>query len=1069
MESSLFQSLEWRSLGPHRGGRVVAVAGHPTEPGTFYFGACAGGVWKTTNGGSHWENCSDGYLTTAAVGALAVSPSHPEVLYAGTGEATIRGNVSHGDGVYKSVDGGRTWRNVGLRDTRHIGDIIIHPTNPDLVYVAALGHAWGPSEERGVFRTTDGGAIWERVLYKSPGAGSTDLAMDPHHPEVLYANLWQAQRFPHALSSGGEDSGLWRSTDGGASGTWTDISHNHGLPRGLLGKIGLTASPAQAGRVWAIIEARGEDGQDAGGIYRSDDWGDTWEKLNTEPNLRRRPFYYMHIFADPLDAETVWVLNLQCWKSIDGGKTFFVVPTPHGDNHALWSDPRDPRRRIQGDDGGAFVTFDDGRHWSTIYNQPTAQFYHVTADDAVPYNVYGSQQDNWPMRLPSMDLEGAVTWSAWAEPGGGESGYIAIGRQPPHWVFGGAIGNGDGHGRLIAWHPETHQRRNITIWPEVEGSGVGAETHHHRFQWTFPLETSPHDPAVLYACSNVVQRSTDEGASWQVISPDLTRNDPSKLGTSGGPITADNSGAEVYCTIFAFRESPHEAGVFWAGSDDGLVHLSRDGGQSWQQITPPDLPEWALISIIEPSPFDTASCYLAATRHKHDDLAPYLYKTNDYGQSWQLIVEGIPEREFTRVIRADPNRRGLLYAGTETGVYASFDDGDHWQRFQGNLPITPIHDLLVKGSDLLAATHGRSFWVLDDLSPLYQIDDSTAESDAQLFAPRPAVRYRSYGSPAAGAPAGYADYKGVGSLTVAIKTSIAPDGTKSEEVLDAGKNPPGGVIVHYYLKQTPEKVVTLRFVDADGTVLRTFTSDAKDPPQVPVRAGANRFVWDLRGERPAKLEQPKPPNPYGVDEEAGLAPWALPGEYAVELVVAGTTGTEPSVYRQPFTVYRDQRLSVSDEALREQFEMKVAIRDRLSQVHEALNTLRHVQSQVDSWTLRAKSAKGTEGDGQGDEYHQLNEVGAALKEKLSSLEGSLINVDEVKPQPGRNQLEEKLVALSGLIDESDDAPTQGAREVLAKLDMQVQEKLDALRHILEEDVRAFNELVGMLKLPPVGA
>jgi photosystem II stability/assembly factor-like uncharacterized protein len=1080
MDEQLFHSLEWRCLGPHRGGRVVAVAGHPSAPGTFYFGACAGGVWKTTNGGSHWENVSDGFFGTAAVGALAVAPSQPEIVYVGTGEATIRGNVSHGDGVYRSSDGGRSWRHLGLRETRHIGDLVIHPTNPDLVYVAAFGHAWGPNEERGVFRTTDGGQTWERVLYRSARAGCTDLAMDPHHPEVLYANLWQAQRYPHAMHSGGEDSGIWRSTEAGATWTWTELTHNKGLPKGLLGKVGLAASPAQAGRVWALIEAKGEDGQDAGGLYRSDDWGENWQRINSDMNLRRRPFYYMHVIADPQDAETMWVLNVQCWKSVDGGKTFDVTPTPHGDNHALWIDPRDSRRRIQGDDGGAYVTFDDGRHWSSIYNQPTAQFYHVTTDDAVPYYVYGSQQDNWPMRLPSMSMEGAITWGDYVEPGGGESGYIAISgrstagsRVPPYTVFGGAIGNGPGHGRLTAWDSATGQKRNITVWPEVEGNGVGAETHKYRFQWTFPLEVSPHDPRMLYACSNVVHRSTDEGTSWQVLSPDLTRHDPSTLGASGGPITADNSGAEVYGTIFAFRESPHEAGVFWAGSDDGLVYGSRDGGASWQDITPPDLPPWALISVLEPSPHDAATCYLAATRYQLDDLTPYLYRTDDYGASWQRITAGMPAHEFTRVIRADPARRGLLYAGTETGVYVSFDDGGHWQRFQGNLPVAPIHDLAIKGSDLLAATHGRSLWILDDLSPLHQLDETTVGADVKLFAPRPVIRYRTYSYPPGGGPAGYADYKGIGSFMVAVQMAEAPDGTKAEHLLDAGKNPPSGVIVHYYLKQVPEKPVTLRFLDAGGAVLRSFTSDAKDPPHVPVRAGANRFVWDLRGGRPTKLESPKPSGPYSEVEEAeaGVAPWVLPGEYAVELIVDGPTASglaadgsgppafPPSVHRERFTVCRDPRLAVSDEDLRAQFELKTAIRDRVSQVHEAVNALRRVRGQIEGWVARAQVD---------DQRARLSAAAVPLKEQLTAIEGALINVDAEKPQPGRNRLEEKLIALSGLIDESDHAPTQGAREVFAKLDAQCQEQREALRRVLEEDVRAFNELVRALDVPPVG-
>src|SRR5262245_54483491 len=725
MDDKLFRSLEWRCIGPHRGGRVVAVAGHPTDHGTFYFGGCAGGVWKTTSGGAVWENISDGSFTTSAIGAIAVAPSAPNVLYVGTGEATIRGNVSHGDGVYKSIDGGRTWRNTGLGDSRHIGDIVVHPANPDIAYVAALGHAWGSNAERGVFRTRDGGATWEKVLYKSDRAGAVDLAMDPHHPEVLYATIWQVQRHPHALVSGGEDSGLWKSTDGGD--TWIEISRNKGLPTGLLGKLGVAASPAQPGRVWALVEAApdpekakakgkgkkskdpDEEEKDAGGLFRSDDWGATWERINTEPDLRRRPWYYMHIYADPQNANTLWILNLQLWKSTDAGKTFIAIPEPHGDNHDLWIDPRDSNRMIEGNDGGACVTFDGARTWSSLLNQATAQFYHVVADDQFPYNVYGSQQDNWAMRLPSRETEGAITWKDYVEPGGGESGYIAISPKPPHKVFGGGIGTGSGHGRLIAWNPETGQKRNITVWPEVQTSGIRggcAQRLTYRFQWSFPIRCSPHGPDPLYVCSNHVHRSTDEGATWEVISPDLTRNDPDRQGPSGGPITADNSGAEIYCTIFAFRESPHERGVFWAGSDDGLVHLSRDGGASWQNVTPPELPEWSLVSLLEPSPHDPATVYLAATRYKLDDTAPYLFKTSDYGATWTKITGNLPHGALARVIREDPSRRGLLYCGTETGLYISFDDGVNWLRFQCNLPVTPIHDVIVKGTDLVVASHG---------------------------------------------------------------------------------------------------------------------------------------------------------------------------------------------------------------------------------------------------------------------------------------------------------------------------------------------------------------------------
>ncbi|HEX6796976.1 MAG TPA: hypothetical protein VF116_04575 [Ktedonobacterales bacterium] len=1071
MDEALFRSLEWRCIGPHRGGRVVAVAGDPTDPATFYFGACAGGVWKTTSGGALWENVSDGFFGTSAIGALAVAESAPNVVYAGTGEATIRGNVSHGDGVYRSSDGGHSWQHVGLDDTRHIGDLVIHPTNPDVAYVAALGHAWGPNAERGVFRTRDGGKTWEKVLYKSERAGAVSLAMDPHHPDTLYATIWQTQRMPYTLWSGGEESGLWRSTDGGD--TWTDLSRHKGLPQdGVYGKIGVAASPAQPGRVWALIEASDVQGEDAGGLYRSDDWGETWEKQTDKPELRKRPWYYMHIYADPQHADTVWVLDLAVWKSTDGGKTFVEVPDPHGDNHDLWIDPHDSRRMIEGNDGGACVTYDGGRTWSSILNQPTAQFYHVTADDEVPYNVYGSQQDNWAMRLPSLDFEGAISWKDYVEPGGGESGYIAISKKPPHKVFGGGTGTGNGHGRLIAWDPRTDQKRNVTLWPEVHGSGVGAEEHRYRFQWTFPVEFSPHDPDALYICSNHVHVSRDEGSSWEAISPDLTRNDPEKLRASGGPITADNSGAEIYCTIFAFRESPHEAGVFWAGSDDGLIHLSRDGGATWQNVTPPGLPEWSLVSIVEPSPHASApgTAYVAATAYKLDDRRPYLFKTDDYGASWSAIAEGLPEEAITRVIREDPSRRGLLYAGTETGVFISFDDGAHWQPFQGNLPVTPIHDLMVKGTDLLAATHGRSFWILDDLSPLHQMQADQDSAPATLYAPRETVRFRVYdrSGMSSSNPPGYANYQLTGPVTVAYRDTVKADGTKTKRYFDAGQNPPIGVIIHYAFAQKPEDEVTLAILDAEGNEVRSYSSKGENGKpngkRVPAEAGANRFVWDFRGRAPTALEDdPKKDDPSAQAQEAGIAPRMLPGDYQVRLTVGDT------VLTQPFTLAPDPRLPVTAEELREQYTLKAAIRDRVDTVNMAINTIRRLRKQLADWEQRAQR---NQSQGQaGEQANQAGEVADAAKqlgEKLAALEAELINPGPDKPRPGAFRLKEKLAALSAMIDESDDTPTQGAREVYANLAEQVDERRQQLDALLAEEVAAFNGRVQAAGLPAVG-
>jgi photosystem II stability/assembly factor-like uncharacterized protein len=1056
MDPKLFRSLQWRCIGPHRGGRVIAVAGHPTEQGTFYFGACAGGVWKTTNAGAHWENISDGYFKTAAVGALAVSPSDPNVIYAGTGETSIRSNVSHGDGVYKSTDGGRSWRNVGLSDTRHIGDVVVHPADPDIAYVAALGHVWGENQERGVYRTTDGGASWRKVLYKSSQAGSHDIALDPHNPRILYAAIWQTKRIPHGLDSGGDDCGLWRSFDAGD--TWEEISRNPGLPKGMLGKIGVAASPAKPGRLWALIEA--EDGA----LFRSDDYGDTWQRLSEQKEIRHRPWYYMHVIADPSDAETLWALNYGAWKSIDGGKSFQEVPTAHGDNHALWIDPRDSRRLILGDDGGAQVSFNGGETWSTILNQPTAQFYHVTTDHRTPYNVYGSQQDNWAMQLPSIGFEGAISWKDYVEPGGGESGYIAVSPAPPYTVFGGGTGTGDGDGRLIAWNPETHQARNVTVWPEDVGGG--AINLQDRFNWTFPVEISPHDPSVLYVTSQRVHRSTDEGASWEAISGDLTRNEPERLQSSGGPITPDNSGADVYCTIFAFRESPHEQGVFWAGTDDGLLHLSRDGGANWQRLQLPGLPEWSLISIVEPSPHDPASAYIAATAYKLDDTRPYLYKTNDYGQSWTKITNGIPDGEFTRVIREDPSRRGLLYAGTETGIWVSLDDGANWQRLEADpsagssraLPVTPIHDLVVKDGGLVVATHGRSFWILDDLSPLHQLHNELAGKPVHLFAPRPAVRYRTFGrgSDEVKDP-GRVEWLMTGPVTVSYRVAETPQGTLDRRFLDAGQNPPEGLIVHYLLREKPEGVVSLAFLNSQGNVVREFASDPEEKrrPRVPAAEGANCFVWNLRYAPPVKLEPEKPDaKPEEGDNLADqwLAPLALPGEYRVRLTVGD------NVLSETFTILPDPRLPVTQQDLQAQFELRRQIRDTLSEVREGVNTIRVVKRQLDLWESRATRL----------EQGEIAEAAKALKEKLTEHESDLTrpgDVDRLAGPPA--QLTNRLAALSGMLDESDHAPTQQAQAVYDKLKQEAAEKLAALQQVLDSEAAAFNQLVKNAGIDPV--
>jgi photosystem II stability/assembly factor-like uncharacterized protein len=1049
-----WKALEWRCIGPYRGGRVVAVAGDPSEAAVFYFGACAGGVWKTEDAGTYWHNVSDGFFRTAAVGAVAVADADPHVIYVGMGESCIRGDVSHGDGVYKSTNRGKTWLHLGLEDTRHIARVRIHPQNPDLVYVAALGHAFGPNMQRGVFRSADGGKSWDHILFRSNKAGAIDLSMDPHNPRILYAAIWEAQRLPWSLTSGGPDSSLYKSTDGGD--TWTELTNQPGLPPGLKGRIGVAVSPAKPDRVWALVEA--EDGA----LCRSDDGGTTWQRLSDERNLRLRFWYYGHVVADPQDPDTIYVLNIQAWKSVDGGRTFTQLTTPHGDNHDLWIDARHPQRMIEGNDGGACVSFNGGASWSTIYNQPTAQFYHVIADTRFPYRVYGTQQDNTAICVPSRSEKGAILSSQCYPVGSSESGYIAVRPDHPNIVYSGAIGSAPGGGGvMLRYDHATEQVRIITVWPEMYG-GWGAKDLKYRFQWTYPIVLSPHDPNVLYAAGNVLFRSTDEGMSWEAISPDLTRQDATKLEPSGGPIAKDTTGAEHYCTIFAFVESPHAPGVFWVGSDDGLIHLSRDGGQSWDNVTPPELPEWTLISMIEVSPHDAATAYVAATRYKLDDTQPYLYKTNDYGATWQKITAGIPEHEFTRVIREDPGRRGLLYAGTEMGLYLSFDDGASWQSFQSNLPTVPIYDLVINEHDLVAATHGRSFWVLDDLTPLHQLTGQIGQAPAHLFAPRPTYRLPP--------PMGYGRQPGPGKnymlaqgVAATYYEAPTPVGQTQRTFIDAGKNPPDGVLVTYSLGELPAGEVTLSFLDAQGQLIKRFSSvaandqsNASSPkePRLPIEAGLNRFVWNLRYPDARRV-------PGDATTERSLTgPLAPPGMYQVQLSVSGQT------YTASFELRQDPRISATPGDFEAQFSLLLRLRDKLSDTHDAINQLHSVRQQVEVWGRRTEAAPN------GEAAEAVGLAANAITEKLTAIEEELIQSRARVQQDQLNfptRLNAKLAGLTSVVASADGAPTQQSYDVFRDLSTRIDHQLIQLQEVLERDVTALNELIRASGIPAIAA
>jgi photosystem II stability/assembly factor-like uncharacterized protein len=1021
--SDRFEGLQFRCIGPYRGGRSVAVAGLRGDPLTYYFGGTGGGVWKTTDAGATWENVSDKYFKTGSVGAIAVADSDPNVIYVGMGESPIRGNLSYGDGVWKSVDAGLSWKSQGLSGTRQISRVLVDPDDPDLVYVAALGHAFGPNEERGIFRSRDGGRTWKKVLFVDDKTGASELSMDPLNSRILYAGFWQVVRRPWDLVSGGLGSSLWKSTDGGE--TWKKVTED--LPEEPWGRVGVAASGAKPGRVYAIIEAKRK-----GGIYVSDDYGEKWKHVNDEHKIRERAWYYTRVYADPKNPDVLYVPNVELHRSNDGGVTFDHVSVLHGDTHDLWIDPGDSRRMILGDDGGATITFNGGRTWSTQDNQPTAQFYRVATDNRFPFWVYGSQQDNSSVAIPSGVTGQGIDFTDWHSVGGGESGWIAPKGDDFDVVFAGEYG-----GQITRFDYRTRETREIMAWPQL-ASGRATRDLKYRFQWNAPILISLHDPNTLYHASQILLRSRDGGETWEEISPDLTRNDKDKQGKSGGPITVDVTGVEVYDTVFALAESPHEKGVIWAGSDDGLVHLTRDGGRSWQNVTPKGLPEWIQINSIEISPHDKASAYVAATMYKLDDLKPYLYKTADYGKSWTRITGGIPEGAFTRVVREDPVRRGLLFAGTETGLYVSFDDGGSWHPFQRNLPAVPITDLTIKDGDLVIATQGRAFWILDDLTPL-RLWSGAVESDAAyLFPPLPSYRFQ----------------------TDPVDEENPPKGV--------GANMPNGVLINYYLKQKPKKdeIVKLEII-SEGKVIRSFSSEKKEPegdlkeqakkkeeekdkdkPLEP-KMGINRFLWDMRVFKPVLA-------PRAVFNEGTKAPPKVgPGTYEVRLSAAG------KVLTQPFEVRPRPNGTATAADLKEQFTMLAAIRDQLSENHETLLAVRDVRAQVKDLSERAERL------GKGD---TLKKRAAPLVAKLTDLELEMTNPEIQADEDDLNfepKLDHDWVYLAGIVASADRKPTAGSVEYFQVLKKKQEAVLARWQSLLSGDVAEFSRAAEAANLPRI--
>lgn len=1002
-DSLLFSKLKYRSIGPYRGGRSGAVTGDVKNKNTFYFGSTGGGVWKTIDGGSNWKNISDKYFG-GSIGAVAVAPADHTILYAGEGENTLRGNVSEGFGIWRSDDGGRSWRNMGLKDTRHIIRIIIHPKNPDIVWVAAIGHLFGPNTERGIFKTTDGGKNWKKVLYVNEQTGCSDLVMEPGNPAVLYAGTWRILRTPYSLESGGEGGGLWKSTDGGE--TWKNISAGKGLPKAVWGIVGVTVAPSNSDKVYALVENKD------GGLLMSSDGGETWTLQSSDNNIRQRAWYYSKLFTDPKNENVVYVLNVDFLKSTDGGKTFKTLNTPHGDHHDLWIDPEDGSRMIVADDGGAQISFDGGNNFSTYYNQPTAQFYRVSTDNHYPYRILGAQQDNSTVRILSRSEGGQITQDDWQSTAGAESGYVVADPLNPDVVYGGNYS-----GYLSRLDHKTGENRAVSVWPD-DPLGAGADVSKYRFQWNFPIFFSPHNPRKLYAAGNILFATENEGASWKALGGDLTTNDKNRQRSSGGPITKDNTGVEVYCTIFTAAESVLEKDLLWTGSDDGLVHVSKDGGQNWQQVTPPAAGQWMMWNCVETDPFVKGKAYFVGTKYKSDDFAPYIFKTDDYGKTWVKITNGIAATHFTRCLRADKKVKGLLYAGTEYGMYISYDDGASWKPFQLNLPVVPITDITIKENDLVVATQGRSFWVLDDLSVVQQKAAGITQKNLHVFEVNDAYRY---------------------------------DGYQNLQAKNAGMNPPNGAIINYWLKNLNDSSkLSIEIADKNHKKIKLFATDAKEKElKLEAVQGMNQFVWNMYYPPAEKVE--------GQILWHGVVggPKAAPDTYYYK-IKAEKDSAEGSFVIKANPVYK-----LSQQDYEDQFNFLITVRDKFSEIQKAIKSVADVRKQINDFTARLGTDLPKEIKQQADTIHkQMTAVEEALHQTKAKSGQDVLNY------PIR--LDDKISGLYDFAVSGNAAPAKQVKDAYAELSTQADAQLNKLKKIFSEDLPQLNKMIREKGLDLIG-